>query len=200
MPHSKDVNAMALLAHQWTTVNRGLHSLAGDLRRDEWTFRVAPGQNLLGFTLWHIPACQDWTVQTWVRNLPEVRDRDAWHDWASLDRLGMAFGISLDEADGVADATTADDVLAYADAVLAENLGWLQSVTETDLGRVPNNRAHLDRHAAYRTAQYQAEVQSMWGQALGEVVALDAGHGRAHLGEAALVKELARQHTGRGAR
>ena len=191
---------MALLAHQWATVNAALHGLAQDLRPNEWTFRVAPGQNLLGFTLWHIPACQDWTVQTWVRNLPEVRDRDPWREWASLERLGMAFGISLDEADAVARAATVDDVLAYADAVLAENLEWLRSVSETDLGRVPDNRAHLVRHPAYRTAEYQAEVRSMWSQPLGEVVALDAGHGRAHLGEAALVKELARRHPGDGPR
>jgi hypothetical protein len=194
-----DVNAMALLASQWTTVNAGLHSLARDLGPDEWRFRVAPGQNLLGFTLWHIPACQDWTVQTWVRNLPEVRDRDAWRHRTGLDRLGMAFGIRLDEADAVARAITVDDVLAYADAVLAENLGWLWSVTEADLGRVPDNRAHLARHPAYGTPTYQAEVRSMWNQTLGEVVSLDAGHGRAHLGEAALVKELARQRLGRSA-
>jgi DinB superfamily len=190
------MNATALLATQWNAVNAGLHSLAQDLRPDEWTFRVAPGQNLLGFMLWHIPACQDWTVQTWVRNLPEVRDRDTWRRWASFERLGMAFGISLDEADAVARAVTVDEMLAYADAVVAENLSWLRSVTEADLGRVPDNRAHLARHPTYRTAQYQAEVRSMWTQTLGEVVALDAGHGRAHLGEAALVKELARQRPG----
>lgn len=191
---------MTLLATQWTAVNTALHGLVRDLRPDEWTFRVAPGQNLLGFTLWHIPACQDWTVQTWVRNVPEVRDRDAWRGRLGLDRLGMAFGVSLDEADAAARAVTADDVLAYADAVLTENLGWLRGVTESDLGRVPDNRAHLAGHPAYRTAQYQAEVRSMWSQTLGEVVALDAGHGRAHLGEAMLVKELARLRSGDGAR
>jgi hypothetical protein len=200
MTHSRDaVNAMALLAHQWTTVNAGLHSLGRDLRPDEWTFRVGPGQNLLGFTLWHIPACQDWTAQTWARDLPEVRDRDDWRHRMGLDRLGMAFGISLNQADAAARAVTVDDVLGYADAVLAVNLGWLRGVTEADLGRVPDNRAHLARHPVYRTAQYQDEVRSMWDQTLGEVVALDAGHGRAHLGEAALVLELARQRSGRSA-
>src|SRR5262245_66493387 len=140
MPHSSGVNAMALLAHQWTTVNAGLHSLAHDLRPDEWAFRLAPGQNLLGFTLWHVPACQDWTVQTWVRNAPEVRDRDAWIGWAGFERLGMAFGISLAEADAVARSTSVDAVLAYADAVLAESLDWLATVTDSDLDGVPDNR------------------------------------------------------------
>jgi len=79
-----------------------------------------------------------------------------------------------------------------------ENLSWLRSVTESDLGRVPDNRAHLARHAAYRTAQYQAEVRSMWSQTLGEVVALDVGHGPAHLGEATLVKQLGRLRSGGG--
>lgn len=194
------MDAIALLATQWIAVNTALHGLVRDLRPGEWTFRVAPGQNLLGFTLWHIPACQDWTVQTWVRNVPEVRDRDAWRSRLGLDRLGMAFGVSLDEADAAARAVTADDVLAYADGVLTENLDWLRSVTESDLGRVPDNRAHLAGHPTYRTTQYQAEVRSMWSQTLGEVVALDAGHGRAHLGEAMLVKELARLRSGDGPR
>jgi hypothetical protein len=47
------------------------------------------------------------------------QDRDAWRHRAGFERLGMAFGISLDEADAVVHAVTVDDVLDYADAVLA---------------------------------------------------------------------------------
>jgi hypothetical protein len=188
------MDAIALLASQWTTVNAGLHELAGDLSPDEWTFRVAPGQNLTGFTLWHIPASQDWTVQTWIRNVPEVRDRDTWIRQVGFDRLGLAFGISLADADAIARAVSVEDMLAYADAVLAENVCWLGTVTERDLDRVPDNRAHLARRPAYRTTHYLAEVQGMWTQTVAEVIALDIGHGRAHLGEAGLIKELARQN------
>lgn len=191
------MNAVTFLAAQWTTLNAALHAVARDLRPDEWTFRPAPGENLLGFTLWHVPACQDWTVQTWVRNVPEVRDREAWSRRAGLARLGLAFGIRLAEADAIARAVSASDVLAYADAVLAENVGWLATVTEADLDRVPDNRAHLSRHPAYRTSEYEAEVRTMWSQTLADVLALDIGHGRAHLGEAGLVKVLARRTAGR---
>ena len=52
---------------------------------------------------------------------------------------------------------------------------------------------HLARHPAYRTPSYLAEGQGMWNRTLAEVIALDIGHGRAHLGEAGLVKALARQ-------
>ena len=145
------MNAIALVEAQWTRVNSALHSLAPDLTPEQWTFRISPGQNLLGFTLWHIPACQDWTVQTWVRNIPEVREREPWTQTIGLDRLGLAFGISLEAADAIARGVTAGDMLAYADAVLAENRSWLYTLRDADLDRVPDNRAHLTRHPAYQT-------------------------------------------------
>ena len=89
-----------------------------------------------------------------------MRDWNAWRRRAGFDRLGLAFGISLADADAVARAVSVDDMLAYADAVLAENVRWLGTVTERDLDRVPDNRAHLARRPAYRTAQYLAEVQA----------------------------------------
>ena len=187
------MDAVGLIAAQWTMVNVALHALARGLSPDDWTLRAARGQNLLGFTLWHIPASQDWTVQTWIRNVPEVRDREGWAHAAGLDRLGLAFGISLAQADAIARAVSVDDVLAYADAVLAENVSWLGTVTAGHLDQVPDSRAHLARHPAYRTPSYLAEVGGMWNRTLAEVIALDIGHGRAHLGEAGLVKALARQ-------
>src|SRR5437660_222755 len=82
-------------------------------------------------------------VQTWIRNVPEVRDREGWAHAAGLDRLGLAFGISLAQADAIARAVSVDDVLAYADAVLAENVSWLGTVTAGHLDQVPDSRAHL---------------------------------------------------------
>jgi len=187
------MDAVALLTSQWTSLNIALHALSHDLSPNEWVFRVASGENLTGFTLWHVAACQDWTVQTWIRNIPEVRDRETWTRRLGLDRLGLAFGMSLADADAVARAVCAADVLAYADAVLVENIRWLSAVDARELDRVPDNRAHLNRHPAYRTAWYLAEVQGMWDQTVAEVISLDIGHGRTHLGEAGLVKTLARR-------
>jgi DinB superfamily len=190
------MDAVTLLRDQLTRVNAILHDVVGDLRPGEWTARAAPGQNRLGFTLWHIPASQDWTVHTWIRNVAEVRDREPWARVGSLDRLGLAFGMSLVEADAIAEGVGPADTLAYADAVLAEILAWLSPLSDADLARVPDSRAHLTRHPAYGSARYRAEVQGMWDQPLGPLIAGDVGHGRAHLGEARLVKELVR---GRGA-
>jgi hypothetical protein len=120
------------------------------------------GANLLGFTLWHIPACQDWTVHSWIQNVPEVREREPWTQAIGLDRLGVAFGISLEAADGIARGVTVTDVLACADVVLAESKSWLSTLREADPDRVPDNRAHLARHPPYRTAAYLADVDNMW--------------------------------------
>jgi hypothetical protein len=192
------MNAIALLAAQWTKVNANLHALASDLTADQWTFRAASGQNLLGFTLWHIPACQDWTVHSWIRNVPEVREREPWARTIGLDRLGVAFGISFEAADAIARGVTVTDLLAYADAVFAESKSWLATLRDADLDRVPDNRAHLARHPAYRTAAYLAEVENMWKLTLADVISLDIGHARGHLGEARLVAELAGRAFARG--
>jgi hypothetical protein len=173
-------------------VNAILHDLAHDLTPDEWTARPGAGQNRLGFTLWHVPASEDWFVHTWIRNVTEVRDREPWAPWAGLNRLGLAFGIGLSEADAIAQAVEPARMLAYADAELAEVLAWLRSVTAADLGRVPDNRAHLARHPAYRSAEYLAAVEGMWDDPVGALLAADIGHARGHLGEARLVKELVR--------
>lgn len=45
------MDASGLLTARWTTVNRVFHAVAHDLSPNEWTFRVAPGQNLPGFRL-----------------------------------------------------------------------------------------------------------------------------------------------------
>jgi hypothetical protein len=191
------MKAIALVEAQWTRVNTALHSLARDLTPDQWTFRIGPGQNLLGFTLWHIPACQDWTVQTWVRNVPEVREREPWTQTIGLDRLGLAFGISLEAADAIAAGVAARDMLPYADTVLAEMRSWLGTLRDADLDRMPDNRAHLARYPAYQTATYLAEVEGMWQDTLADVISMDIGHAGGHLGEARLVAELARRTVGR---
>lgn len=186
------MDAVTVFKDQMRRVNAILHDLAHDLSPDEWTARPGPGQNRLGFTLWHVPASEDWFVHTWIRNVTEVRDRELWAPWGGLDRLGLAFGVGLAEADTIAQAVDPAQMLAYADAELAEVLAWLSTVTGADLDRVPDNRAHLARHPAYQSAEYLAEVEGMWNDVVGALLAQDIGHARGHLGEARLVKELVR--------
>ncbi len=66
---------------------------------DERVARSAPGQNMIGTTIWRMPRTQDAHVQTWIRGESEVLYVARWSDWQPLRRLGYGIGISLKEAD-----------------------------------------------------------------------------------------------------
>jgi len=189
------MEAVTAFAHQMRRVNAILHNVAHDLSPDEWMARPGGGQNRLGFMLWHIPASEDWFVHTWIRNVAEVRDCEPWAASVGVNRLGLAFGIGLAEADAIAEAVDPTHMLAYADAYLGEVLAWLATLTAADLDRVPDNRAHLGRHPAYQRTEYLAQVEGMWNDSVGVLLAADIGHARGHLGEARLAKELVRGRT-----
>lgn len=188
------MNAVTLFKHQLTTVNHILLDVAGDLTAAEWTARPGPGRNLLGFSLWHVPACQDWIIQTWIRGVPEVRERSEWMERGGLNLSRRAFGIPLTEADAVAYDTCSADVLAYADAVLAEGLAWLETLTESDLEQVPEARPHIPPYPTYQTPEFLADVAGdwdlpVWGHLDGSCI----GHCRDHLSEVMVFKEILRR-------
>jgi len=64
--------------------------------------RPAQGQNMIGYTVWHMPRTLDAHVQTWIRGVPEVVHGEGWSDWRPLKYLGYGVGVSLKEADEIA--------------------------------------------------------------------------------------------------
>jgi len=103
-----------------------LHHAADDLTNQEWVARIAPGQNRLGYTVWHLPRVQDNTIQTWIQGIPELVHDQRWAHWAHFRHLGSGTGITLAEADQIALEVQKSDVLAYADEVHQATLSWLR--------------------------------------------------------------------------
>jgi len=66
------MNTVTYLHKQFTNLNAVLHGIAGDLTGEEWLTRRAPGQNMIGYTVWHIPRRQDHFLQTWIRGQTEL--------------------------------------------------------------------------------------------------------------------------------
>jgi hypothetical protein len=66
------MNTVTYLQEQFTNLNAVLHGIAGDLTAEEWLTRPAPGQNLIGYTVWHMPRTQDHFLQTWIRGQTEA--------------------------------------------------------------------------------------------------------------------------------
>ena len=66
------MNSFTYLRKQFNNLNAVLHGIAGDLTAEEWLTRPAPGQNLIGHTVWQRPRTQDHFLQNWIRGQTEA--------------------------------------------------------------------------------------------------------------------------------
>ncbi len=187
------MNAITYLQKQLANVNAIFHSIAEDLTAEEWVTRPAPGQNMIGCTVWHIPRTQDAHVQTWIRGIPEVAHGDRWTHWQQFKRLGNGVGISLDEADEIARNVQRAEVMEYADSVHQEISAWLKELGESDLDQIPNVSQHLSPYPEYQTPGFVEEAGSLFDQPIwSQLMRPCIGHVHRHLGEIEAVKNILR--------
>lgn len=164
------MNTVAYLQKQFANMNTALHGLANDLTEEEWVARPAPGQNLLGFTAWHLPRTQDMFVQTWVRGEAEVVHSERWNNWQSLKRLGIGAGISLEEADYVAHFVSKAEVLAYADEVQQTISDWLGTCQEDDFDRLIDFQQRLAAFPEYQTPGFIKDVKHLFDRPVWDIL------------------------------
>ena len=192
-----------MLVQQLDTVRTRLHHSAGDLTPDELTRRVLPGVNPLGFIVWHMARSQDWGVNTAIRNVPELITRSPWRD-SKVAIAGIGTGFDAAEADDVARRVDLASLLAYAAAVHADSVAWLQTQDESMLDVIPDVAAHDAPHPAYQTPGFRAEMDSgpehddAVGRKGGQpawlfLTSVSITHLHRHLGEVDLVRDLIRR-------
>ncbi len=194
------MDAIELLRQQLHTVNLRLHHTAAGLTAEDLVARPLPGVNPIGFILWHMVRSQDWAINTAVRGRPELIERDPWRA-TPLAYPGIGTGFDLDEAAAAAGRFGVEELLAYADAVHADVLTWLDSISEDDLDAIPDVRAHDAPHPEYQTPGFRAEMDG--GPEHDDAVADTGGlpvwifvtsvsitHLHRHLGEVDLLKDL----------
>ena len=192
-----------MLRQQLHTVNLRLHHSAADLTREELVARPLRGVNPIGFILWHMARSQDWAVNTAVRGGTELIKREPWRS-TGLAYPGMGTGFALDEAATVAERFDLAHLLEYADAVHADAVAWLDSITEDDLDAIPDVAAHDGPYPEYQTPGFRAEMDG--GPEHDDAVEDKGGlpvwifltsvsvtHLHRHLGEVDLLKDLLRQ-------
>ena len=158
------MNAITYLQKQLASINAVFYGIADDLTDQEWLARLASGQNMIGYTVWHIPRTQDAHIQTWIRGIPEVVHGDRWAHWQQLKRLGYGVGILLADADEIACSVHRADVMEYADAVHQESSVWLQELNEGDLDHLPNIPQHLSSYPEYQTPGFIEEARGLFDQ------------------------------------
>jgi hypothetical protein len=49
------MNTTTYLQKQFANINAVFHGIADDLTDEEWVRRPAPGQNMIGYMVWHMP-------------------------------------------------------------------------------------------------------------------------------------------------
>src|SRR5262245_37844862 len=158
------MNTTTYLQKQLANLNAVFHGITEDLTDEEWVTRPAPGQNMIGYTVWHMPRSQDSFVQTWARGVPEVAHGERWTHWQSLKHLGIGVGISLEEADNIARSTKRADVFEYADAVYQEISAWLEGLDEHELDQANDTRQRLSSFPEYQTHAFLEEVSNLIDQ------------------------------------
>lgn len=184
--------AVAMLKSQFETVARIVEYVVADMTEKEWQTRLAFGDNLLGFLAWHVPAVQDFTLQTFVRGVPEVRESVIWQNCATLDTETVSFDIPLVQADAAAQMTSPESVVAYAYAVQEEACRWLDGLVDEDLSAWTNGRLHIAQSPQYKNVTFSDALkpeQEIWGV----LVSACIGHARSHLGEIDAAKRQLRR-------
>lgn len=188
------MNSTAYLQKQFANFNAAMHGIAGDLTDEEWVARPGPGQNMLGYAVWHIPRTQDNFLQAWIRGQDEIVRGERWAHWAHLKPLGIGVGIRLEEADSIARSVKLADVMAYADEVHQSITTWLGEISEDVLDSVPDARAHLAAFPEYQTPGYMKEVHNLYDLPVsGLLIRPCMGHVHRHLGELEITKDVLRK-------
>ncbi len=147
-----------MLTQQLRTVNIRLHHVGRALSAELLTARAAPSANPVGFLLWHMARSQDWGVNTAVRGVAEVVHRDPWPAMPGINIPGIGTGFRPDEAAAVAASVEPGSLLAYADAVHEEAVGWLRTVSEADLDAIPDVAAHDAGYPEYQRREFLEEM------------------------------------------
>jgi len=178
------MDAVSVLRGQITGVHGLFTSTLKGVAPGEWTARPNAGANLVGFTAWHVPAVMDWALHTWMRGLPELRAGSELASRPGVNPPFAAFGMSAEDADGIARAVAPVDVLAYVDAVHVAAIQLLDGLDDAALDAVPDTRTHGTRLPQHRTAGYLAEVDDMYDMPVWRMLAGPCfGHAREHVGE-----------------
>ena len=188
------MNVTTYLQKQFSNLNSVLHYYADDLTEAEWITRPGPGQNRIGYTVWHMPRAQDHFLHTWIRGTNEIAHSDRWAKWHALQPLGIGVGITLSESDKIASSVQLADVLAYADEVHQALMAWLARIDDGDLDRVPNTQEYLAAFPEYQTTGYLEEINNLFGLPVwGLLIRPCMGHIHRHCGELEITKDILRK-------
>ena len=153
-----------------------------ELSDDEWDRRAVPGTSKAGFILWHAARILDWTYSS-IAGVPEVAQRDPWRRRFPQEAMFGA-GIPASVADGVTQAVSRTDTIAYLDDVKTAFLEWFDLQTPETLEAAVSLRTPAAEEAGYLAPAVWEEISDLDGIPIWHMLMRPSGgHVRVHLGE-----------------
>jgi uncharacterized damage-inducible protein DinB len=132
-----DVTSAELLADAFGRVQETVHEAVEGLSEGQLTARLDPGANSIAWLCWHLARVQD------DHMADAFGAEQVWPDFA--DRFGLPFGPGATgyghSSQQVAQVRVPGELLTdYHDAVHAQTIALVASVTDADLSRVVDER------------------------------------------------------------
>ena len=179
------VHAAATTGEQGPSLEDGLC----DGLTDEQMREGPDGFNSIVWLLWHITRFEDVVVNTVLRGVPEVLDRDGWQQRLGVDTRLIGTGSSDEEVEEFSTQVDPSAVRAYRAAVGRETRRWAETADFEALAAVPDVLGRLSQ--APTALDGRAEwVRSLWANrtGLGLLSLPVIGHSYIHIGEARVTR------------
>ena len=166
---------------------------AGNVRRlttEQMRVCPTPEMNSVAWLIWHITRCEDVTINTVARGVPQVLAAGGWRAKPGLDDPRIGTGMTHAEVEALSKAVDLDALLGYRREVLAQTAAWVAEVDEAYLDRQFDVRERLKDVEPIVGGDAQW-LYDAWAKPVGFFLGYSAiGHVYTHIGEIQAIRGL----------
>lgn len=167
-----------------------------DLTDIELRCRPTPQHNTIVWLLWHMARCEDVAVNTTIRGVDEVIDRDGWLPKLGITSRHIGTGATLAEVDMISQTISLNDLHAYRAAVGHETHVWASNVDFDSLSKLVSAEDAQRAIAKNDFGELGAWVGPHWAERswthLKFLCWLAIEHNWFHIGEIYVIRNLLR--------
>ena len=162
---------------------RRVYAATEPLSEEEMRWRPDAESNSIAFLVWHTARVEDRLVNVFARGEQEVWLRDDWSARTGIPEGDHGVNYTLEQVTALP-VVSKEDLREYFDAVRAETLSYVRSLTDDDFDTVPEGRTPF--------AEFEASVRYFRGRSVSGIFRQLIGEEDQHLGQVAFIRGLKR--------
>ncbi len=138
------------------------------LSATDMAWKAGPEANPIGWILWHMIRVEDMWFQFFIQRQQEIWVRDGWNEKFGLPARDNGFEHTREQVDNFP-AYDLKEMLAYGNAVRAETLRYLTTVTLEQMDTIPREArpemsiGHIFRQVIGEIYQHQGHIAYLKG-------------------------------------